>query len=123
MKLSRRQLIETAGAAGVAALATPASQAAGMPQPRFEGKDTPKLCLGIGDGGGGLGGGRRGGETPPPTSPAPGVPALTPEAAAARRIRQLGVEWVLSGGPQIPWDEARLKEQMERLKAEGVNLG
>jgi len=40
-----------------------------------------------------------------------------------RRIRQLGVEWVLSGGPPIPWDEARLKEQMDRVKAAGLNLG
>jgi len=42
---------------------------------------------------------------------------------SARRIRQLGVEWVLGGGPQIPWDETRLKEQMDRYKASGLNLG
>jgi mannonate dehydratase len=131
MTISRRRLMQTAG---VAALATPASPGATMPEPRFEGKDTPKLCLGIGDGGGGFGGGgRRGaagapGATPPaaaaPTPPAvPGIPALTPEAASARRLRQLGVEWVLSGGPQIPWDEAALKERMARLKENGLNLG
>ncbi|HEY2014224.1 MAG TPA: mannonate dehydratase [Bryobacteraceae bacterium] len=119
MKFSRRRLIQTAG---VAALATPAIPAATMPAPRYEGKDTPKLCLGLGDGGS-LGGGRRGGETPAPTSPAPGVPALTPELASARKIKQLGVDWVLSGGPPIPWEEARLKEQMDRLKTEGISIG
>src|SRR6266568_4353915 len=108
MKISRRRLIE---AAGVAALATPVSSGAAMPEPKFEGKDTPKLCLSIGDGGGGLGGGRRGGDNAPPTpTPSPdGTPALTPEAAAARRLKQIGIDWVLSGGPPIPWDEARLK--------------
>jgi len=69
-----------------------------MLAPRFEGKDTPKIALSTGDGGG------------------PGVDS-------ARRIRQLGVEWVLGGGPQIPWDETRLKEQMDRYKASGLNLG
>src|ERR1039457_869116 len=93
--ISRRRLLETAGIAG---LASPASAAAVMPAPRFEGKDTPKIALATGDGGGG------------------GVDS-------ARRIRQLGVEWVLGGGPAMPWDEARLKEQMDRLKAGGLTLG
>ena len=93
--ISRRRLIETAG---IAALASPASGAAAMPAPRFEGKDTPKIALSAGDGGG------------------PGVDS-------ARRIRQLGVEWVLGGGPPIPWEEARLKEQTDRFKASGLTLG
>jgi mannonate dehydratase len=42
---------------------------------------------------------------------------------SARRIKQLGVDWVLSGGGPIPWDEIRLKEQMDGLKASGLNLG
>ena len=48
--ISRRRLLETAG---IAALASPASAAAVMPAPRFEGKDTPKIALSTGDGGGG----------------------------------------------------------------------
>jgi len=126
MKISRRRLIE---AAGVAALATPAASGATMPEPKFEGKDTPKLCLSIGDGGGGFGGGGRRGAaeapaTPPAAAPPPaGTPPLTPEAASARRLKQIGIDWVLSGGGQIPWDETRLKEQMDRLKGYGLNLG
>ena len=87
--------------AGIAALASsPGTAAAAMPAPRFEGPDTPKICLAIVDGGGG------------PT-----------EETSARRIKQLGVDHALSGGPPIPWDEARLRERMDRLKANGVALG
>jgi len=67
-----------------------------MTPPPFEGKDTPKIALDAGDGGG-------------------------PESL--RRIKQLGVDWVLSGGPPIPWEESRLREQMDRIKAAGLNLG
>jgi mannonate dehydratase len=103
MKLSRRNLIE---AAGLAAVATPASPAAAetMPPNQFEGKDTPKICLALGDA---------------------GVPqdAANREQAVARRIRQLGVNWVLSGGPRIPWEASQIQEQMEGLRAVGLTLG
>jgi mannonate dehydratase len=97
MKLSRRNLIQSAG---VAALANPLpTSAASMPENKFESASTPRLCLAIGDGGSG------------------------DREAAARRIRQLGVNWVLSGGPSIPWEESQLKEEMERLKSWGLTLG
>src|SRR5260370_34358278 len=92
-QISRRKLME---AAGVAALAPPLSAAASVPGPRFEGPDTPKICLSIGDGG------------------------PTPETA--RRIKQLGVDHVLSGGPPIPWEAAPLRSQMGQLQANGVTL-
>jgi len=101
--------------AGAAALAVPAATAATMPEPKFEGKDTPKIGLAINDGGGAAPAGAA-------TSPAGGAP-LTAEAASARRLRQLGVEWVLSSGPRIPWDADLLKQQMERIKGYGLNLG
>ncbi|MGB7761858.1 MAG: mannonate dehydratase, partial [Bryobacteraceae bacterium] len=53
----------------------------------------------------------------------PPGPQGNPPVDPARRIKQLGVDWVLSGGGPIPWDEARLKEQMDRLKGSGLNLG
>src|SRR5512140_2163918 len=141
--ISRRRLIETAG---VAALATPAARGLTMPEPRYEGKDTPKICLAVGDGGG-LGGGVRGGApggaapgaaagAPPATAPGGGVQAGVPGAGgrglggpgavnetSARRIKQLGVDYVLSGGPRIPWEESRLRAQMDGLKAVGLTLG
>jgi len=94
--------------AGIAAFASPASAAGDMPAPRLEGKDTPKIALSVADGGGG--------------ATQPGTPS-NPPADSARRIKQLGVDWVLSGGGPIPWDETRLKDQMEGLKASGLNLG
>ena len=40
-----------------------------------------------------------------------------------RRLKQLGVNDVLMGGPPIPWQEADLRSLMERLKAGGLSLG
>jgi mannonate dehydratase len=121
MNVSRRKLMQ---AAGVAALASPAATAAGamMPPNKFEGPDTPKIGLSLGDGGA-LGG--RGGAAAAAAA-APGAPPIDPQKAqeaAARRIKQLGVNWVLSGGGPIPWEESSLKEQIERLKSYGLTLG
>lgn len=88
-------------AAGAAAFVPAAASGASMPAPRFEGKDTPKICLGMGDGGG------------IPSQPDSGL----------QRIKQLGVDYVLGGGPRIPWEEGRLREQMERFKAAGLTIG
>jgi mannonate dehydratase len=88
--------------AGLAALAVPArgvSIIAGPP------RELPKICLEAGLGGA-----------------APGASADEAAAAAARRIRQLGVEHVISGGGRIPWEEGRLKEMMDRLKGNGLTL-
>ena len=87
-----------------------------MTPPRFEGKDTPKIALSAGDGG--FTGGRGGA-----AAAVPGPPTTPTAVDAARRIRQLGVEWLLGGGPPIPWEEATLKEQMERHKASGLTVG
>ena len=96
--------------AGVAALGVgggyrlSSATAAAQSRPHFEGKDTPKICLEVGL-----------------AAPA-GVSPEEAAAGAARRIRQLGVEHVLSGGGRIPWEESRLKEMMDRLKVNGVTL-
>jgi len=100
--------------AGLAALAVPASRVS-----RVEGselrrrerrsvepqRDLPKICLDAAAGG----------------AP-PGAPADEAVAVSARRIRQLGVEHVISGGGPIPWDEGRLKAMMDRLRANGLTL-
>jgi mannonate dehydratase len=44
------------------------------------------------------------------------------DATAMRRIKQLGVDYVLSGGGRMPWQEERLRAQVERLKAGGLTL-
>jgi mannonate dehydratase len=93
--LSRRTLIQSAGFAALA-------QGAAVPAPKPEGKDTPKLCLEVGVG---------------------GLSAGTIDEAGCRRVKQLGVDHVLTGGPRIPWDENQLKEMMDKLKAGGLTLG
>jgi mannonate dehydratase len=103
---SRRTLLKTAGLAalGIAAPAAAPVVRASIRQrasSRFEGTTTPKICLEAGAAGTGSG---------------------EEAAAAARRIRQLGVEYVISGGGRIPWEENRLKEIMERLKTNGLTL-
>lgn len=114
MNVSRRELMQ---AAGVAALVSPAAPAAEtMPPNKFEGPDTPKICLSLGDGGGGRGGAAA-------AAASPGAPPAVSQEEAARRIKQLGVNWVLSNGGQIPWEESRLKEQVERFKSYGLTLG
>ena len=92
--LSRRNLLQAAGAAAFLPAATPA---AAIPGPRAEGRDTPKICLGAGDGG--------------------------TDEAGLRRVKQLGVDHVLMGGPPIPWQESDLRARLERFKAGGLALG
>ena len=103
-KLSRRRLLQTASAA---AIASPGMNAATMPGPRFEGKDTPKICLEAG----------LSNSAPPPDDPNEAI------AAAARRVKQLGVDYVISGGGRIPWTEDSLRARMDQLKSHGLTLG
>ncbi|MBI4876484.1 MAG: mannonate dehydratase [Acidobacteria bacterium] len=91
--ISRRTLFQTAGAA---ALAPKAMSGAAGGWPRREGQNTPKLCMILS--------------------------AREPSAAAMRRIKQLGVDHVLGGGPPIPWTEADLRAMMERYKAGGLSV-
>ncbi len=98
---SRRTVLKTAGLALGMPLRASGTGIQAPSQPRFEGADTPKICLEAG-----------------PAASAPGDEA----AAAARRIRQLGVTHVISGGGPIPWDEARLGNLMKRLKDNGLTL-
>ena len=64
----------------------------GMPQ---EGPDTPKLCAPLD---------RR---------------EITDEAM--RRVKQVGVNNVLMGGPKMPWQEADLQATVDKLKTGGLD--
>src|SRR5216684_67027 len=100
---SRRTMLKTAGLAALAAPAFAVEAAARRPtEPPGE---LPKICLDAGLG-----------------SAAPGASVGEAAAAWARRIRQLGVEHVISGGGRIPWEEGRLKTMMDGLKANGLTL-
>lgn len=44
------------------------------------------------------------------------------EEPAMRRIKQLGVDYVVMGGPPIPWKDAEIKARIERFKGGGLTL-
>lgn len=95
--VSRRNVLQ---AAGGLALAAPAP-AAESPGPRTEGPNTPKICLEMGGGGLAAGG---------------------MDDAGIRRLKQLGVDYALMGGPRIPWEESEIRARIEKLKAGGITL-
>jgi mannonate dehydratase len=96
--LTRRRLLQGAGSAAVAAVVFPGTSAprsqkfTRMPA---EGKEVPKICLG-------------------------GV--APDDSAAMRRLKQIGVDHVLTGGPKIPWTEADLRARADQFKAAGLTL-
>jgi mannonate dehydratase len=46
----------------------------------------------------------------------------TPDRLYMRKIKQLGVDNVLTGGPPIPWTEKSLLESIDQYKAEGLTV-
>ena len=89
---SRRKLMQAAGASALAPSAALAAPSRSWPI--VEGPNTPKICLG----------------------------ANPTDEAGMRRVKQLGVDYILMGGPRIPWQEADLRARIERLKAGGITL-
>jgi mannonate dehydratase len=81
-------------AVGASALALPALEA-------NTADGVPKICLEIGGG---------------------SLAAGTLDEAGMRRVKQLGVEYVVMGGPRIPWDESEIRSRMDLLKSGGLTL-
>ncbi len=93
-RISRRSLLKTIGA--TAAASAPALLRGACPSwPPALGPDVPKICLGV-------------------------SPNL--DEAGMRRIKQIGVDYVLMGGPRIPWTEEDLRARMERFNAGGLTV-
>jgi mannonate dehydratase len=95
--LNRRDVLKAIGAPAVAA-SLPLRFA--EDEPTFsrmpaEGKDTPKICLGLWG------------------------PVDEP---GMRRVKQVGVDYVLTGGPKIPWSEGDVRARMEQFKVGGLTL-
>jgi mannonate dehydratase len=86
---------------GATAIFSVPSGAAARPELRQEGTETPKICLDIG---GQLSAGQM-------------------DEEGMRRIKQLGVDHVLTGGPPIPWEESQIRALVDRLKSGGLALG
>lgn len=81
-------------AAGASVLALRAADAQ-------KGDGLPKICLEIGGG---------------------SLAAGTLDEAGMRRVKQLGVDYVVMGSPRIPWEEAEIKSHIDQLKSGGLTL-
>ena len=90
--LSRRRMIQ---AVAVTALSPVVMRGAAGTRSPEKAPSTPQICIGV-----------------------------SPDAdeAAMRRLRQIGVDSVLMGGPRIPWQEAEIRARMDRFKAGGLSL-
>ena len=89
--------MQTVGAGALAAQAPRVSGAPATNWPILEGPQTPKIGLGI--------------------------PVGRINEATARKVKQIGVNYVLGGGPRAPWQVADLKTMMDTCKAAGLTLG
>ena len=97
-RLSRRDALRTVGAAAAFGMAP------GRATPLVlhdEGSDTPKICLELS---GKVGAGNL-------------------DEAGMRRVKQLGVNHVATGGPAIPWEVGQIRSLVNFLKAGGLTLG
>jgi mannonate dehydratase len=80
--------------AGAAATLAGGAASAQNQWPPAEGKGTPRICLG----------------------------AFGGNEAMLRNLKQIGVNYVLSGGPRIPWTEESLTAYMKPFKAAGIEV-
>ena len=96
--VSRRNILKAVGAA---ALLGPSPRGAGLPVLHPESLETPKICLDIN---GKLAAGHL-------------------DDNGMRRVKQLGVDHVATGGLEIPWEESQIRALVDRLKSGGLSLG
>jgi len=91
-RLPRRSFIHATGAF---ALAPALARSATGAWPPAEGDGVPKICLGTG---------------------------ANASEKEMRRLKQIGVDHVLMGGPPIPWKEADLQALVERFRKGGLTV-
>jgi mannonate dehydratase len=115
MKFSRRTALEILGAGALAPGVAFSQGASQVPAPPKESKGTPKIAVGMGDSGIPMGRGAAAGG---------GANAQAPDPEEGpRRIKQLGVNYVLSGGPRAPWTEDSLTAVMKPWADMGITVG
>src|SRR5262249_51931760 len=96
--VKRRDVLKALGTSGLAASLPPPvaiTAAAAFTRMPAEGPGTPKICLGF------------------------YVPV---DETSMRRVKQIGVDHVLTGGPKIPWSEADVRARIDQLEAGGLVL-
>ena len=96
-RLSRRRFMERVGATALAGSATVATggRLARAERRQASGRETPKICMGL---------------------------SSRASDSDMRRIKQLGVDHVLMGGPAIPWQESALRDIMNTFMAGGLKV-
>ena len=93
-RLSRREVMQIAALAGLSPVALRAQMSGSATRwPPPLGSGTPKICLG----------GRS-------------------DEAGMRQLKQVGVDYVLMGGPRSPWTVTSLGQTMDRYKAAGITV-
>lgn len=91
--LSRREMVKAVGASAL--LAPELAAAPKVSWPPAASSNAPKICLGA---------------------------RADLDEAGVRRIKQIGVDHVLMGGPPIPWTEDAVRERIDRFAAGGLTL-
>ena len=96
-RIPRREILQLVGGAALAAVPRARTQSPRASTFRMpaESAGTPKICLGF---------------------------WATVDEPNMRRVKQVGVDHVLTGGPRIPWDEAEIRARIDRFKAGGLTL-
>ena len=96
-RISRRRFIEGIGATALAGSAASSINGRGVRAEGWQasGGGAPKICMGL---------------------------SSRASDSDMRRIKQLGVDHVLMGGPAIPWEESALREITDRFKAGGLTV-
>jgi mannonate dehydratase len=96
--ISRRDVLHAIGAAAfVSSARTDATEARTLRPVTMpaDGVDAPKICLGV---------------------------AANLDEAGIRRVKQIGVDHVLTGGSKIPWTEEDVRSRVDRFRAGGLTL-
>jgi mannonate dehydratase len=94
-RMSRRQVMKAIGATALTGHVAAVGRSSPAQRMRGAGREAPKICMGISS---------RSGE------------------ADMRRLKQIGVDYVLMGGPAIPWQESAIRNIMDRLKQGGLTV-
>ncbi len=116
-RISRRGLMRCAGASALVPSINLAAATAKQ-WPVVEGPDTPKLCLGSGDGGGPVPAGGQQGRSGRGSGMGEAY-----QSASLQRIKQLGVNYIIGGGGGgVPWQEANIRASIDRAKKAGLTL-
>lgn len=93
--LSRRHMMQFACLGGVAAMSRLALGDDHLAWPRALGTDSPKICI---------------------------LAARGTDEATMRQWKQVGVDYVVMGGPRIPWQEGELRSIINRFQAGGLTV-